>query len=84
MTISKLKTELDERKVPLSWYGLGGYSEEAYCIEKTSESEWSVYYGERGNKERIKIFISEEDACAELWEVILKKLVRNKTKNYVG
>lgn len=77
MTIAELKTKLHERKVPLGWYSLEGYAEEAYCIEKIAASEWIIYYGERGNKERIKTFTNEENAYAELWELILKKSERN-------
>lgn len=42
------------------------FPNEAYCIRINSESKWEVYYSERGNKNDLKEFNSESDACNDL------------------
>ena len=62
MTVNELDAFLIEKKVPTELYSLDGdLPNEAYCIEKTS-SGWHVYYSERGKKNTIGRFGSEEAA----------------------
>jgi hypothetical protein len=76
MKREELGKRLEKRDIPRKWYSLYGYSEEAFCIEKLSENEWIFYYGERDLKEPLTRFDNEEDACAEMWSVMLKKMDR--------
>ncbi|GAA3524508.1 hypothetical protein GCM10022393_43600 [Aquimarina addita] len=42
------------------------FPNEAYCIRLNQENKWEVYYSERGNKNDLKEFSSESEACTDL------------------
>lgn len=60
-----LKRVLQEKGVSKYRYSIGGYSEEAVCIEKL-EKEWIVYDGERGCQCNKKEFNTIDAACREV------------------
>jgi hypothetical protein len=66
MTIDQLKTILvSERFRPDSFAMNDPSSNESYCID-AGTGLWSVYYSERGNKNDLRTFRSESDACEHL------------------
>lgn len=79
MKIDELKQKLQARNVPVGYYSLHGYADDALCIEHLA-SEWIVYDGERGKKRRVKTFQTEEEACAEFWSQILRLLAYEEKK----
>jgi hypothetical protein len=63
MTLQELEVRLVNLNVPKDAYCLtGGLPNEAYTIEKVND-KWQVYYSERGNRETLRIFDSEQEAC---------------------
>lgn len=60
-----LREVLKEEKIPSSYYSLDGYSEEAVCLEETSES-YNVYYAERDNRYNEMVFQTLIGACNEV------------------
>lgn len=69
-----LKKVLQEKGVSKYRYSIGGYSEEAVCIEKL-EKKWIVYDGERGCQCNKKEFNTIGAACKE----VLSRIFDNKT-----
>ena len=70
-TIRELK-QIDD--LPGYYYSIGGYAEEAVCMESNSIG-WIVYTGERGIKHDIKFFSKEADAC-NYFVAKIKRLAR--------
>lgn len=67
-----LKKALLDHNIPQDAYSLaGGFPNEAYCIER-HDDKWHVYYSERGRKNTIGIFSTENDACKCLLSELLK------------
>ena len=61
MNIKELNELLLVKNVPQDLYSLeGGLPSESYCIEKT-EDKWHLYYSERGVKETINYYDTEEE-----------------------
>ncbi len=74
MNRESLKILLEENKVPSDQYSLkGGLPNESYCLEKLEDGTWSTYYSERGGKSGIKVFLSEDDACESLLQLLLPR-----------
>ena len=49
----------------------GGLPNEAYCIDYEYEyGKWVVYYSERGNRNGLKYFDYENDACLYFYNLI--------------
>lgn len=72
MNRSELEAKLKSEKVSLWAYDLENVGkDETFCLEKT-DSGWSVYYRERGNRNGEREFKSEAEACAYLLEEILR------------
>jgi len=78
MTISKLKENLENLKVPTNYYSLliGGYPNECFCLIESEQDTFQVYYSEKGHKQKVKMFLTENDAC----EYMLEKLKKYKGK----
>jgi hypothetical protein len=63
MDLQELQAALVNLNVPPDAYCLaGGLPVEAYCIEEKA-GKWRVYYSQRGARERLKTFDTEEEAC---------------------
>lgn len=76
MTVKDLKVFLIEHNTPEDLYSLdGGLPNEAYCIEKIT-SGWHVYYSERGKKNTIGRFDTEEAAVRCFLDAIPKEYRR--------
>lgn len=71
--IDALRSALKKGNVSTYRYSIGGYSEEAVCIEKDG-AHWIVYDGERGRKCNLKNCSSIKSGCIE----ILKRIFVDK------
>lgn len=74
MTVQDLKAKLDTFAVPEHMYSLlkGGLPNERLCLIKTDDG-WEIYYSERGEKNGIKSFDSEDAACSYFYQKMLKQ-----------
>lgn len=54
-----LQKVLSANKIPEAYYSLGGYSEDAVCLEETTYG-YIVYNGERGNQFNKKEYQKQE------------------------
>ncbi len=64
MNLRELKKKLDDKGVPASAYSLEGHSlPETFVLSREGNGSWITYYSERGNRESLEYFYSEEDAC---------------------
>ncbi|MDB4872929.1 MAG: hypothetical protein JWL97_3933 [Gemmatimonadales bacterium] len=80
MNRSSLKQLLDAEHVHPQSYDLdGGLPNERYCLEERA-SGWSVYYSERGSRTGERTFPSEDEACRDL----LDRLLRDTTTRISG
>ncbi|MBP3634892.1 MAG: hypothetical protein J6J17_00320 [Bacilli bacterium] len=52
-----------------TYYSIGGYREEAMCIEQINDISRIVYHGERGNKYDIRKFNNILDGLVFLIEI---------------
>jgi hypothetical protein len=75
---SSLRQFLDREQIDLRSYGLDGPSglpiqdrEERYFIEQ-APSGWSVYYWERGLRSGEQSFVTEDEACHHLLDLLLR------------
>ena len=64
MNLAELAATLTQSSLPEDAYSLtGGFPNEAYCIEQSSNGEWHCYYSERGLRTGLTTFATEEEAC---------------------
>lgn len=80
MNKNKLKQELDKLGIDENYYSLEGELIPDRTVLYQSYHEWQVFYfDERGNKDQIKVFNSEEDACKYIYEQLKEeKEIENK------
>jgi hypothetical protein len=72
VTIVELERKLVKSGVPKHAYSLtGGLPVEAYCLEQTA-SKWHFYYSERGEKNALKVFDLEHEACNYFYNEIIR------------
>lgn len=65
MNTNDLSAELDAQGVRKSSYSINyDRREDKYCIVQDEDGSWITYYSERGNKNLLKRFATEEEACA--------------------
>lgn len=70
-TIQSMVKVLDANGIPAEYYHVGGYSEEAVCMEKT-DAGWIVYVGERGNRYQLTTHETVDWACICLMDQVAK------------
>lgn len=64
MNLQELEILLANYDGPKDKYCLaGGLPNEACCIEERTDRKWQTYYSERGEKNSLKVFDSEDEAC---------------------
>ena len=89
LNIDRLQEELESRNIPTSRYFLGkrlvvngevvvkyGDTEDRTVIEQSEEDKWHVYFSERGNRLDERTFTSENEACYNM----LNRMVKNAKK----
>ena len=69
----ELKQALNAKNVPAYYYNIDeiGEIDQRVCLEYI-DSKWNVYYSERGKKFDLSIFDSEEEACQNLYDRLVK------------
>lgn len=87
MNVNELKKLLSENSIPIDAYTilgsntnispLGALSLE-YC---KSQNAWQLYIIERGSKHIYKEYESEEDACNEMFSVLMRDCTYCKTRD---
>lgn len=67
MNLAELANALGRIGIQPELYVLGGYAEQAWCVEQSAEDgAWEVYWRERGNKLELARLATEEQACNQL------------------
>lgn len=75
MKLEELKNKLLSETLIENKYCIGRASDNKYCIMQDN-GEWVTFYYERGCKDRLKRYESEEDACTAFYEILIK--VKNR------
>lgn len=74
MTKNELKQRLINESIRNDAYSLeGGLPNEAYCLNQNGNI-WEVYYSERGQKTRLTIFQTENEACDYFYNSLINML----------
>lgn len=74
MTRKELEKKLELASIPQKMYNLhGGYLGEEHVLNYVNKSCWEVYYFERGNKNALKVFNNEGDACNEIYNRLINE-----------
>ncbi len=77
MDKKQLKLTLEDMRIPTQFYSLDGELLPDRVVMDCIYGKWIVFYfDERGNREREKEFLTEEQAC----EHVLKTLMPKKKK----
>ncbi|MBR1120420.1 hypothetical protein JQ628_02745 [Bradyrhizobium lablabi] len=73
MKIKELEKALLERGVRARSFSIdgAGEDEEQYRLERSGGRWWCAYYYERGNRNEVREFPSEEEACDYFLELVL-------------
>lgn len=67
-----LQIELQRENVSENAYSLsGGLPGEKYVLSQEPSGKWSVYYSERGVKNNVQLFATEDKACQYLFHLLL-------------
>ncbi len=85
MNLKELKERLIRENIPQIWWGIPGQFDPFanFWLKQNEEGTWIMYYqDERGNKDTIKTFASEEDACDFFYKYVTE--VYEKEKPYIG
>lgn len=71
MNISSLVEKLEELGVPKRYYSINGkLSSDTYILNEVYGKWEYFYFDEKGNKNNVKLFDNENDACLHLYEVL--------------
>ena len=74
MDRKELKQKLDELGVNENYYSLQGELLPDRTVLYHSYHEWQVFYfDERGNKDRLEVFSTENEACQYIYEQLKKE-----------
>ncbi|MBO4919475.1 MAG: hypothetical protein J5365_04900 [Erysipelotrichaceae bacterium] len=70
MKYKELKKVVSKMYIPVNCHNLGRRRpDNAYCLER-SRKQWMIYYSERGNRNDIEYFDSEENACEAFYRIL--------------
>jgi len=71
--IAELKARLDQAGINKRAYSFDGdLPDERYVLSQEPNEIWEVYYSERGNKNELRLFFSESDACQFFLDLLVK------------
>jgi len=77
MNSTELRKRLILESVPMEYYSLDEeFPYDAICLHKNGII-WEVYYSDRGNKNEMKIFLIENNACNYFYKYLIKSLKRD-------
>lgn len=71
----ELKKTLDREKIDPRYYSLNGLDDPNYydrLILDNQNNQWLVYYYERGTKDDIRVFPTEEEACRYILQLLIR------------
>jgi hypothetical protein len=75
MDLTELQRALDAAGIRPDTYDLDprGFSlpSERYCIRQEGPARWVTYYSERGHRNREGIWITEDEACRSLLDLLM-------------
>jgi hypothetical protein len=66
MNRKELKTILERERVNPRFYSISGLTKppiDEQCVLQEEEGKWLVYYYERGERNSLRVFESEDEAC---------------------
>ncbi len=66
MNREELKSAVAEIGIMDRLVAVKGYAEYAWCVVEAEDGAWEVFWGERGNKNELERFSSENQACSYL------------------
>lgn len=75
----KLVRALEAEGIRSSAYSVNGAEDMALCLDKISDSNWEVFYFERGGKTFSRTFSTETDAC----QFMYSELASDKTSRMI-
>jgi hypothetical protein len=85
MDVAELRRWLDEAGVPSGTYDLDveglTLPPECYCLRTEGRFRWLTYYSERGTRTSEHVWLSEDEACSYLLEVLLRENERRDPRN---
>jgi hypothetical protein len=85
MDVAELRRRLDEAGVPSAVYDLDSKGlylpSERYCLRAEGTYRWLTYYCERGTRMSEHVWLSEDQACTHLLEVLLREYERQDPRN---
>jgi hypothetical protein len=77
MDIAELRRKLEEEGVPPDVYDLDiegmALPSERYCLRTEGKSRWLTYFSERGSRTAEHVWLSEDQACSYLLEVLVRE-----------
>ena len=77
MKYKELKKVVSKMYIPSNCHNLnGGTPSDTYCLER-HKKQWMIYYSERGNRNDIEYYDSEEQACEAFYRIM--KNIENTT-----
>jgi hypothetical protein len=66
VNVEELKSAIAAIGISDRLVAVKGYAEYAFCVVRSGEGTWEVFWGERGNKNELETFSSERQACTYL------------------
>jgi hypothetical protein len=73
MESRELRAVLEARGAPAEMYAIGDERNEAYCLTQ-DHLGWLVYYSERGQRNDLRSFSTEHEACLDLLSRVLREM----------
>lgn len=71
MKKEELQRALEAEGIRPNIYCLAGpIRDEQYVLINVEDGSWEVYYSERGNKNELERFRTEEEACLRFFELV--------------
>lgn len=66
MNVTELGKALAAIGIPDRLLAIGGQAEYSWCIERSADGMWEVYWYEHGNKNGLVRLSNESEACYQL------------------
>jgi hypothetical protein len=81
--IAELRKSLEKMDVKKTWYSIcENYQGDTYVVTFENNCWMFFYFDEKGNKENIRMFDNESDACSFFYETIVKELKTPTSKPF--
>jgi hypothetical protein len=70
MNTRELLADLKYIGLPATDVVVGGVADDHYCVARTDDDQWEVFYYERGEKRRHVVVATEHIACTYLFGLL--------------